>query len=160
MQAQVTKTVRHANGRKPVNLKPEAEAIKHKVEPVDELTLGQKLHAAHQKLIDEHFASIGRPVPSWIRVAAMYISSAAIGAGIGVLFNLVDAMLLTSLMSTSVALYWGVWLLGMLCTLVLAYKAGVAIGDYVMSGKVDAHAKAAKDKVVGWFARTPKLAAA
>lgn len=157
MQAQTT--TKKANGKKPVNLKTE-NVSSEQVILDSQQSLSQRLRAANEKLIREACDSLGVPVPSWKRVVITYVAAMCAGYGLGTLFILVDALLLSSLMATSVFLYWAVWAVGLLLTLYAGFKLGNAIGNYIMSGQIDRDIAVAKNKVSGWFKRTPALAAA
>lgn len=142
--------------KKPVNLNPTQNVSSEQVILDQEMSLGDKMKA----LVDDTYKALGIPVPSWQRTLIAVCASFIAGAGIGMLFNLIDMLVISSLLPISVFLYWAVWTVGFVLALYAAFKAGQAIGTYIALGDIDRDLARMKNAVKGWFTRTPAPALA
>lgn len=106
----------------------------------------------------ELFASFGVELPSWKRTLAAIVLAIAAGAGIAMVSNtfldilLVGAMSVTGSMFLATCLY----LIGLVISMVIAWKVGKRIMGYVLSGSIDNDAGIVKDKFMGFFRSEPK----
>lgn len=139
-----------------VNLNPTGNVSSEQVIVDSEQSLGTKMKA----LVDDTYKTLGIPAPSWQRTLLTFCASFLAGYGIGMLFNLIDVLLLSSLMSISMFLYWTVWVIGLALALYAAFKVGQALGSYIVFGDIDRDIARAKNTVTGWFKRSPPALAA
>lgn len=107
------------------------------------------------------FAKYSVAVPSTTRVVINFIACAVVGAGIGYIGSaLIEMLVLGAFAFTgSVFLSVALYVLGVVVTLYLAYKAGGYVGDAIMSGRVDRSYQKYSNVVRGWFGRGDVVAA-
>lgn len=101
------------------------------------------------------FAMCGVKLPTWKRSLVCAIASFAVGFLIGALARVViETLVIAVAMSTgSIALCWAIYILGWIMAVYLAFAAGRAVTQYIMSGSVDKDIAAVKGKVSGWFGK-------
>lgn len=96
---------------------------------------------------DELFAELG--VPSGKRLLAASIASVVVGAGVGWLIGwVINALTLGVLIvSSSLFLSWLVYILGLILAVIAGLVVGKAAAAYIVTGKIDEHARTVR----GWF---------
>ena len=137
----------------PVDLKPNVARAPEMDEPASDI--GEEKISFRQMMAD-----FGIHLPSWKRhlfaAVTSFIAGYVIGATASALFNyLFGAAILASgwtFMLVCVAI------IGFIITVILAYKAGKAIGNYIYSGQVDRDASRAWGWAKGLVTPAPKLA--
>jgi hypothetical protein len=92
-------------------------------------------------------------MPSWKRLAIGTVIGLVAAAGAGWMLGTVVGMLVVGAVAmTGMAwLGWVVWALGMIVTFIACSMLGRSTAAYIVTAKIDEHAGAVKNKVLGWF---------
>lgn len=104
------------------------------------------------------FATFGVALPSWKRTLIAVVLSIAAGAAIGSVSSVFLDILLVGAMSVTGSMFLAtcLYVIGLIISMVIAWRVGKRILGYVLSGNIDRDASIAKDKVMGFFKSEPK----
>lgn len=107
----------------------------------------------------------GSAMPGWKRKLAAFFSSCMLAYGAGYAIGTVAGYAIVGIASMGASVLWSylIMIVAALLALYAGMKIGQYVGNYILSGKIDDHAVAVKNKVVGWFTfgeSKPKLLAA
>jgi len=116
----------------------------------------QPVHADTDSMefsLKDFLAMAGVQLPGWKRTLVSFIAALAAGYLTGSVASVLCNILFSGAIAItgSMFLAWALYSIGFIIALYCALKAGNAISRYILGGKVDDHASAAKDKVCGWF---------
>jgi hypothetical protein len=101
----------------------------------------------------------GYEFPSWKRIVCGVIAGIIVAAGAGLLIGLIGSYAIAGVLALtgSAVLAWCVYILTLIISFFVGGKVGSKVGGYVISGDIDRHASAAKNKVLGWFKAKPEV---
>jgi len=130
-----------------------AEAIDADPDPVfADSTVGHELNndAGFGAMAGDMAAMLG--LPSWKRALIGFITSTAVASAVAYGGSMVVSLIMAG--ATASGFYFLGLAMAVLAVIIAAYftlRAGAKTMGYICSGKIDEHAVAVKNKVVGWF---------
>lgn len=137
-------------------VQPEAELVLDK----EHFTPEQEDARMQQRMMDAAAVlTEGFDLPSWKRTIVSAIMGLAAAGGVGYLVGTIGGMLIVGAVALTGMMWlgWLIYAISIIISMWLGAKACGAVFGYIAGGRVDEHAAAVKNKVVGWFSSKAPL---
>ena len=155
-------TTRKSNTQSSTQSTAQQEELKkmraRKAEAIDAEPIIADSTVGHELNNDEGFSAMAGDMaamlglPSWKRALIGFITSTAVASAVAYGGSMVVSLIMAG--ATASGFYFLGLAMAVLAVIIAAYftlRAGAKTMGYICSGKIDEHAVAVKNKVVGWF---------